>query len=138
MGGDKPPEKECAMATHVPTRAEPTSDRVATSLLVLDGILLILAPFGLGFASSNVAMSNDVILGIAIAVIALITYFWVDARHVWLSWLNALLGLWVLVSPWVLSYVGQATALWTAIVLGIIAIVLGVWAAQQVRSTPAI
>ncbi len=44
-----------------------------------------------------------------------------------LSWFQLVLGLWVLVSPWVLGFYGINTALWSNIAVGILIIVVALW-----------
>jgi hypothetical protein len=48
-----------------------------------------------------------------------------------LSWLVALVGLWELVSPFVLGFSGHTTPLYNSIIFGILLIILGVWAANS-------
>ena len=40
--------------------------------------------------------------------------------HQWRDVANLILGLWLLISPWVLSYMGETVAMWNAIIVGII------------------
>jgi hypothetical protein len=42
----------------------------------------------------------------------------------WEEWINLLLGVWVLVSPWVLSFSAQTTARWAHVGIGLIVAVL--------------
>lgn len=46
-----------------------------------------------------------------------------------LSWLVALVGLWEVIAAFILGYTASTTAFWDAIVVGIVLIVLGAWAA---------
>jgi FtsH-binding integral membrane protein len=48
----------------------------------------------------------------------------------WKHWLSALIGVWFIISPWVLQFSHQKTALWTSVVLGAIQLIASVWAAQ--------
>jgi hypothetical protein len=65
-----------------------------------------------------------------------------------LSWINALLGLWLILAPFVLGYgaaveaealaaagaVGGAqAAMWNDIIVGVIVLVLGAWSALSIR-----
>lgn len=53
----------------------------------------------------------------------------------WASWLAALVGLWVLVSPFVLSGpVTSGTAMWSNVVAGIVVLVLAAYGAFELRS----
>ena len=53
------------------------------------------------------------------AVIAVISIAALTAFAVWEEWLNLIVGLWVLVSPWVLHFQGT-TAMTFHVVIGII------------------
>ncbi len=46
-----------------------------------------------------------------------------------LSWLNAILGLWLIIAPFTLGYSKLASAMWNDVVIGIIVLVVGAWAA---------
>ncbi|MGH8093051.1 MAG: SPW repeat domain-containing protein [Chthoniobacterales bacterium] len=73
-----------------------------SGLNVIAGIWLILAPFMLLYENST-ARINDIVLGIVIAVFALIRAFVPSFRTLWLSRLNALWGIWLIIgrSSWV-------------------------------------
>lgn len=100
----------------------------ASGLDVLAGIWLIISPFVLGFQDIRNATSNDVIFGIIIVILAAIRFFGAYAVSS-LSWIVALIGLWILVSPWVLAYFVNGTPLWNNIITGIVIIVLACWGA---------
>ena len=57
---------------------------------------------------------NATIAGIVIAVLAIAA---LAAFAVWEEWLNLIVGLWVLVSPWVLGFQGT-TAMTVQVVIG--------------------
>jgi hypothetical protein len=106
----------------------------ASTLNVLAGIWLIISPFILAYSGLRVAMWDTLLVGIVILVFA-----WVRAAspalHVGLSWLNLLLGIWLIVSPFVLGYVANRPALWNDTGLGIIVAVLAI--VSIVASSPA-
>src|SRR5215813_5225958 len=66
------------------------------------GVALLASPwifsFPIGAASQNAVISGIVIAAISLAALAAFT--------VWEEWLNLIVGVWVLVSPWVLSFAG--------------------------------
>ena len=93
------------------------------------GAVLFFSPWMFGFAagaqSQNAAISGIVIAVISIAALA--------AFAVWEEWLNLIVGLWVVVSPWVLGFQGT-TAMTTHVVIGLIVAVLAaieLWLLQQ-------
>jgi hypothetical protein len=53
-----------------------------------------------------------------------------------LSWINCLLGIWLIISPFVLGFTTASAAMSNAIVLGILVGIFGLWAALATR-TPA-
>jgi hypothetical protein len=83
--------------------------------------LLLLTPMMFGFASDHVAAPNAPVSGIVIGAVAIaaLTKF-----AEWEEWINLLLGVWVLVSPWVLSFSAQTTARWAHVGIGLIVAVL--------------
>jgi len=44
---------------------------------------------------------------------------------VWLSGITALFGIWMIISPWVLNFSGNRAATWSAVISGIVVLVLG-------------
>jgi len=45
----------------------------------------------------------------------------------WLNWTVFILGVWVLVSPWVLGYWRITPALWNQVVAGVLITLLALW-----------
>ncbi len=84
------------------------------------GAFLFFSPwifgFGAGHASQNAYVSGIVIAVLAIAALA--------AFAVWEEWLNLIVGLWTLVSPWVLGFYGDKTPMTVHVVVGILVAVL--------------
>ncbi|MCL6453892.1 MAG: SPW repeat protein [Alicyclobacillus sp.] len=51
----------------------------------------------------------------------------------WRNGLNALIGIWFIVAPWVLGFSGRADATWTSVVIGVIQAAASIWAAYVER-----
>ena len=83
------------------------------------GAILFCSPwmfaFDAGLSSQNAFISGIVIAALSIAALA--------AFAVWEEWLNLIVGLWVIVSPWVLGFQGS-TAMTVHVIIGIIVAVL--------------
>jgi hypothetical protein len=111
------------------------STRTASLLNVLAGVWLIVSPFVLGYATRPVAMWVTIVVGIIVLVLA-----WIRAakpeRHVGLSWVNLLLGIWLIVSPFALTYATFARATWNDVVLGAVVVILAIWSAVATPATP--
>nr|WP_281166742.1 SPW repeat protein [Thermus igniterrae] len=38
----------------------------------------------------------------------------------WEEWLNVLLGVWLILSPWLLGFSGVGNAMWNALIVGVL------------------
>ena len=104
--------------------------QVASGLNALVGLWEIAAPFVLTYSAIAAATTNDVIVGVIVAVLAAIRVFWAYGAA-WLSWVNVVLGVWLIIAPFVLTYSG--TPMTNDIIVGIIIAVLGTWSALATR-----
>jgi hypothetical protein len=77
------------------------------------GAILFFSPWIFGFAAGS-ASANAYVAGLAIAILAIAA---LAAFAVWEEWLNLVVGLWTLVSPWVLGFQGT-TAMTVHVVIG--------------------
>jgi len=92
----------------------------ASGLNILAGIWLIIAPFVLGYSGGD-PYWNDIVCGAITGVIAL-ARFAGAYRASWLSWVNALIGVWIFVGGFRID--DTTTASTNDIILGAIAFVL--------------
>ncbi len=96
--------------------------------VVIAGIWEALAPFILGFSSIPVALWNAMIVGVVLIVLAVIAVYSQKSGTVkTMEWINAVLGLWLILAPFILGYTASPRA--NDITVGVIVIVLAVWAA---------
>jgi hypothetical protein len=86
-------------------------------LNIILGIWVIISPFLVQSARLPAATWNNVIVGIVIAVLAIIRTS-VPRQTGW-SWVNIILGVWMIISPFALGAMTTAI-LWNNIVLGIL------------------
>lgn len=110
----------------------------ASGLNIIAGLWLILSPFILGYTALRSSMWNAIIVGIIVAAIAAMRLYGAR-RHGWLSWVNAALGIWLILSPFFFGVAGDHRVLWNFVVVGIIVTALGVWSALATelgRPTP--
>lgn len=49
----------------------------------------------------------------------------------WAQWINALIGIWFIISPWSLGYSQYSGAVWFSIIAGAILLIVSFWAAVQ-------
>ncbi|HEX5506529.1 MAG TPA: SPW repeat protein [Thermomicrobiales bacterium] len=107
--------------------------RAASGLNVLAGIWLIVAPWVLGYTSSE-AHWNEVIFGIVVGILALIR-FSAPLETVWLSWINFLVGVWLIIAPFALVYT-TPRAYWNEVGIGILVLLLALWSALMTQPCP--
>ena len=79
------------------------------------GAILFFSPWIFGF-DAGTASKNAMIAGIVIVVLALAALW---AYAIWEEWLNLIVGLWVLVSPWALKFQATGHAMAVHVVIGI-------------------
>jgi SPW repeat len=108
-----------------PEPAPPAADwrttvATASGLNLLAGIWLIIAPFVLGYDNGD-PYWNDIVFGAIVGFFALIRMSGAY-REEWLSYLNALIGIWIFVSAFWLD--ATSTAGWNDIILGAIVFIL--------------
>ena len=95
------------------------NERVCDVLNLILGAFLFFSPWIFGFAA-GVQSQNAMISGIVIAVLSIAA---LAAFAEWEEWLNLIVGLWVLVSPWVLGF-ADTTAMWVHAIIGIVVTVI--------------
>jgi SPW repeat len=96
-------------------------------------VFLFLTPWIFGFVPDHFTGPNAWVSGILIGVVAIaaLTKF-----AEWEEWLNLVLGLWVVVSPWLLGFAGQPTARWVHVIVGLIVAVLAAVKLWLLHQTP--
>lgn len=89
------------------------------------GLWMMASPWVLAYAAEMTPTRNAFIVGIFIAGLALLALFKVMA---WEEWLSVALGAWLVISPWILGFSALATAMWNAVIVGLVVGVLALWA----------
>ena len=88
------------------------------------GVALVLSPWILGFSDETFAMSNAVVIGLALVATALGAML---APKAWEEWTEAILGLWMVISPWALAFSHVREAMYAAVAVGLIVVLLALW-----------
>jgi len=94
------------------------------------GAILFLSPWIWNFDAGRPSQ-NAMIVGIIMAVLAIAA---LSAFAVWEEWLNLIVGLWAVISPWVLGFHASTTETTVHVVIGIAVAVLAaieIWIASQ-------
>lgn len=97
------------------------------------GVWEVLAPFILGYFTTSAALWNAIIIGIALVVLAaLAALSRAETTVKALEWISAVLGVWLIIAPFIVHYSDVAAAKWNDIVVGVGVTVLAVWAALAI------
>lgn len=113
--------------------------KYASGLNVIAGLWLIIAPWVLGYSELTAVLWNDMIVGVLIAIFAGIR-FAKPLRRQGISWINLVLGIWLIAASVVLPHgVGVVTegalAFWNDIILGSIVVILSIASADSTNNT---
>ncbi|CUA89574.1 SPW repeat [Chelatococcus sambhunathii] len=106
------------MPARMMRKTEHTALDVGNALV---GVCLALSPWVLGFTMEAAASWNAWLVGAAIALIAIGALV---SFAEWEEWANLALGIWALISPWVLGFTGIAAAFYPHVIAGVIVAVL--------------
>ena len=105
--------------------AESMSARFTFGLTLLTGLYLAASPWIVGFTDTRSLAVCDFIAGIAVAFLAYGFATGLDRAH-GITWTMPVLGLWVVVSPWVLPGLAlTAGMIWSNVVAGALLTFLG-------------
>jgi len=102
--------------------------RTASILNLIAGLWLVISPFWMNYLGDPAALWNTVLVGVAVGALSLIRACY-PAHYVALSWVNLVLGLWLIVSPFLLPYHHFELAVRNDVITGIIVAILAVWSA---------
>lgn len=91
---------------------------------VLLGIWFVVSPWVLGFQASSTPTISMVVLGVVLIAAALGASF---AARAWEEWVEGVIGILMIISPWVLGFSALYNAKVDAIVTGIVVLVLALW-----------
>jgi hypothetical protein len=106
----------------------------ASAVNLVAGLWLIISPwvFAAVGPGEQGGFWNSIIVGVVIAALAASRLYGATA---WPSWVNALLGGWVVVSPFVFAYTGNAAWTWNSVIVGVIVLILGITSATAAEPT---
>jgi len=120
------------MATSITTLPQATQIKTADGLDVLAGIWLIAAPFVLSYSTKGGSTTSDVLVGIAVILLAGYELIGENYRQAVPNWINVLLGIWLVAAPFVLGFPSGSAAMWNDVIMGVIVAVLALFGALSV------
>ncbi|WP_189401356.1 MULTISPECIES: SPW repeat protein [unclassified Mesorhizobium] len=93
-------------------------------------ICLFISPWVIGFTAAMVPAWNAWIVGVLLGALALAS---LSVFAEWEEWVSAVLGLWLIVSPWLLGFAADTNVMATHVVLGVLVVVASAWAVWDFR-----
>ncbi|MEU7766602.1 SPW repeat protein [Nocardia sp. NPDC049190] len=109
--------------------AEQPVAQVADGLMLLSGLYAAASAWIIGFSGQTSLTMTNLVCGIAVALLAL-AFGSAYGRTHGMAFVAPLLGVWMIVSPWIVSGVDTTTAMiWSNVVVGAVVCVLGLGAA---------
>ncbi|MCL4398165.1 SPW repeat protein [Patescibacteria group bacterium] len=106
-------------------------ERTVSGINVLAGIWLIISPFIFGYNTIVGDLWNNVIVGAVVSILALIRIA-TPRQAEFLSWVNFILGLWMIASPFILGY-PTVSAQWANVIAGVIVAILSSRSVTETR-----
>lgn len=101
--------------------------RTASTINTLLGLWLIASAWVYGLVTTHGAGAwNSIVVGIVIAIFGIVRSR-APRRVAALSWINIILGIWTLISPWVFGFAGREAPMWNAVIAGILIALLAIW-----------
>ena len=88
------------------------------------GAWMALSPWAAGYVANTPATYSAVIVGVLLIAASLGAIF---VPKAWEEWTEAVLGLWMIVSPWVLAFSADMQARNIAVITGIVVAMLALW-----------
>ena len=105
--------------------AESMSAHVTFGLALLTGLYVAASPWIVGFSARGSLATSDLIVGIAVAFLAYGFATTLDRAH-GMTWTLPVLGVWVIISPWILPGGALSTGMiWSHVVAGALMTFLG-------------
>jgi hypothetical protein len=114
----------------------PSSYQWPNWLNVLLAIWLFISPWVLQYAAVGTAAWNAWVVAIVIAALSIAA---LAKLAQWEEWVNLALGVWLILSPWILGFSANANAMGNAVIVGIICAILaifGLMAARRAEAAP--
>ena len=101
------------------------------------GVWLAASPWILGFSDSDPAATrNALIIGIAVAALSALTFL---AYSIIEEWVDVVLGLWLMASPWILASAGNGAVVADFVIVGALVVGLSgyeIWASRHGHPHP--
>ncbi len=117
------------MRADVPDFPSSSPGRTASIINFFVGVWVLISPFVLRFTNVRGAVWNNVVVGIVIMILAG-TRAWARSSNIGLSWINFILGIWLIVSAFVFGFRMTPVLTWNNVISGIVVAIIAAVAAM--------
>src|SRR5262249_7041950 len=93
------------------------SEQWQDAVNVILGIWLFISPWVLGYSGAEAQAWNAWIVGVIVFVLSIAS---LAQFQKWEEWINVLLGIWLILSPWILQFSTASRETTNAVIVGII------------------
>lgn len=100
---------------------------------LLLAVWLFISPWVLNYTGLGAAAWNAWIVAVVIGVIAVAA---LSQYARWEEWTNLVLGLWLVISPWVLAVAAPPVVYWNFVIIGLLIAVFAGWDLAVRREQP--
>ena len=97
-----------------------STDRTASIINFILGIWVLISPFVLGAVHSPGAVWNNVIVGIVMIAFAANRAWGGRHQGTETTWVNFVLGIWLIISPWIVGFRTSPALTWNNVIVGIV------------------
>lgn len=101
--------------------------------LAIGGCLFVAPWLIYGPETTAPAQWNSWVCGAALVLLTLAAIF---KLHEWEEWVDGAIGLWLIVSPWVLGFAELKTVLWTTLICGAIVVAMAAEELWEIHFPP--
>jgi len=103
------------------------------------GVYVLVSPWLIPYFLQGPVLDASSVWGLYLAGVAVIIVaaFAILSFRLWEAWVQALLGLWIVIAPWVLGFASTRALTWNSVIVGIVLIVisLGSLKTDRMQST---
>lgn len=101
---------------------------------LLIGIWLFVSPWVMGYSTVQAPALNAYVMGAALILLTAIALY-IPRR--WEEWVNSIIGLWMVVSPWILGFSAMTAVTWNAAIIGLAVLAISLEATRSSRQIAA-
>jgi len=87
------------------------------------GLLLIIAPYLLGFANNAAAFWTSLVLGAILVITSFLEGLAAD-RETWEYWVIGIVGVGTILTPFILGFSAASTSLWALVIIGLVTMLI--------------